>query len=134
MAFEAQQPLVDGTRKAGADLRTKQYYFVKLDSSGDAVVCAAATDVPYGVLQNTPNTGEAADICIIGITKVSADAALAINDIIGTSGDGQADAKAWGTDKTEYGVGRVILAADNAGELATAVINCVLPSKLNLTA
>lgn len=116
--------------KAGADLSAKQFYFVKLDTTvGQVVVCAAATDIPIGILQNKPTSGEEAEIVALGISKVSADAALAINDQIGTSADGQADPKVNGTDPTEYVVGRVLTAVSNAGELATVIINCINPPR-----
>lgn len=113
---------------AGADLSSSQYYFVK--QSGQTVVaCAAATDIPIGVLQNAPTSGQAAEVMIIGISKVSSDAALSVGNLIGTSGDGQADAKTPGTDTTEYVVGRVIGASGAAGGYATAVINCASPAR-----
>ena len=128
MATEASQPLKD-TRVTSADLSAKQYYFVKIASDGTVDVCSGATDKPYGVLQNKPGSGQEAEIVIIGITKVSADAALTIGNLIGTSADGQADAKTPGTDTTEYVVGVVRVAAGAAGRLATAVVNCASPAR-----
>ena len=110
-----------------ADLSGKQFYFVKLSSAGTVTVCAAATDVPIGVLQNKPTSGQAAEVMMLGISKVSSDAALSRGNLIGTSGDGQADAKTPGTDTTEYVVGQVIEASTAAGGLATAAINCLNP-------
>ena len=128
MAYEASQPL-KLSLSAGADLSTKQYYFVKLDASGNAVVCAAATDIPVGILQNEPTSGQAAEIVVVGVSKVSSDAGLAIGAQIGTSSDGQADAKTVGTDTTEYVVGRVLTATSNAAEIATVVVNCAAPHR-----
>ena len=42
-------------KAAGADLSSSQYHFVKF-SSGSVIECAAATDVPSGVLQNAPES------------------------------------------------------------------------------
>lgn len=116
---------------ASADLRTHQFKFVKLYSTaGQVAAIAAATDLPIGVLQNKPNTGEACEIVCIGKTKLQADAALAtIGTQIGTSADGQADAKVNGTDPTEYVLGQTLSAAANAGEIISAVINCVNPPR-----
>ena len=116
--------LKPGIFTASADLSGKQFYFVKLSGAGTVTVCAAATDVPIGVLQNKPTSGQAAEVMMLGISKVSSDAALSRGNLIGTSGDGQADAKTPGTDTTEYVVGQVIEASTAAGGLATAVINC----------
>lgn len=129
MAYKGSQPFKI-TLEAGADLSSKQYYFVKIDSStGKAVVCAAATDKPVGVLQNNPTSGQAAEIVVMGLTKVSSDAGLTIGNLIGTSGDGQADAKTPGTDTTEYVVGTVITSTSNAAEIATVMVNCANPHR-----
>jgi len=119
--------LKPGIFTASADLSGKQFYFVKISGAGTVTVCAAATDVPIGVLQNKPTSGQAAEVMMLGITKVSSDAALSRGNLIGTSGDGQADAKTPGTDTTEYVVGQVIEASTAAGGLATAAINCLNP-------
>jgi hypothetical protein len=113
--------------KAAADLSAKQYYFVEITAAGTVNVCNAATDQPIGVLQNKPKSGETAEVMVIGVTKVSSDAALSVGTLIGPSADGQADAKVIGTDVTEFVCGRVIEASTAAGGLATAVINCVAP-------
>ena len=58
------------------------------------------------------------------------DAALATaGTLIGTSADGQADAKVPGTDTTEYIVGRTIEVSTNAGDLIACVVNCASPSR-----
>ena len=59
MAYESPQINI-GTLTAAADLSGKQYHFVKLASESTVNVCAAVTDVPIGVLQNTPASGESA--------------------------------------------------------------------------
>lgn len=128
MAFE-RAVLLDGSRKAAADLSTKQYYFVKLDSSGDVAVCAAVTDIPYGVLQNKPTSGETAEVMVIGISKVNGDADLSKGNQIGTAADGQAAAYTAGTDTTKYIVGQVIDDNSAGGGYATAVINCAAPHR-----
>lgn len=128
MAYEASQPLKISL-SAGADLSTKQYYFVKLDGSGNAVVCDGATDVPVGVLQNKPTSGQSAEIVVVGVSKVNTDAGLSIGNLIGTSGDGQADAKTPGTDTSEYVVGRMLTATGAAAQLGTALINCANPHR-----
>jgi len=125
MATEGPFALRDGTRVAGADLSTHQYKFIKLDSAGAVVICAAASDRPYGVLQNAPASGEEADVLLVGFSKVSADAALAIGIEIGTSADGQADAKVRGTDLAEYIAGQVIEASGAAAEIIRCSINTV---------
>jgi len=117
------------TRVAGADLSSDQYKYVKLSTTDTVILCAAATDVPIGILQNAPASGAEATIMVTGISKVSSDAALSIGNLIGTSADGQADAKTSGSDTTEYVVGVVLEASSGAGALATATVNCLNPHR-----
>ena len=117
------------TRVAGADLSSAQYKYVKLSTTDTVILCAAATDVPIGILQNAPASGAEATIMVTGISKVSSDAALSIGNQIGMSADGQADAKTAGSDTTEYVVGVVLEASSGAGALATATVNCLNPHR-----
>lgn len=128
MAF--QQPDLMITLPAAADLSTHQFKFVKLDTSGQAAAIAAVTDRPVGVLQNKPNAvGKSATVMVIGITKLEGDANLAKGDLIGTSADGQADAKTPGTDTTNFICGQVIDDNAAAGGLASVLINCAAPAR-----
>jgi hypothetical protein len=121
MAYEAAQ-ICFGNLTAAADLSAKQYHFVKLASATTVNVCTAITDVPLGVLQNTPTSGQAAEVTIFGITKVVADGTLAAGNVIGTSSDSQADAITPGTDTTVYAMGQAITAA-SASETSTMFLN-----------
>ena len=63
MAYD--DPGVDiGTFTASADLSAKQFYIVKMSGDNTVTVCAAVTDVPIGVLQNKPASGEQAVVRI----------------------------------------------------------------------
>lgn len=129
MAYEGEQIRIPGL-KAGADLSTHLYKFVKLNADNQVIICAAATDIPIGVLQNKPDaSGKAAEVCCIGVTKVNSDAALTAGNLIGTAADGQADAKTAGTDTTEYILGQVIVGSAAAAGYATAVVNCASPAR-----
>jgi len=121
MAYESAQ-IRFGNLTAGADLSAKQYHFVKMASATTVDVCSAITDVPIGVLQNDPTSGNTATICIFGVTKVVADGTLAAGNVIGTSADGQADAIVAGTDTTVYVMGQAITAAA-ASETSTMFLN-----------
>lgn len=130
MAFAKEMTHVTMSYPTITDLSTKQYHFVKL-SSGNVVVCSGATDIPIGVLQNKPlgtsTVPAVATVCMFGITKVAADAALSVGNWIGTSADGQADAKTLGTDATEFICGVMMTATSAAGAIGTAAINCITP-------
>jgi hypothetical protein len=129
MAYEVAGYALRITLVAGGDLSTKQYHFVKINSSGEAVICSGATDRPIGVLQNNPESGEEAAIVVVGGTKVVSSASIDEGVLIGTSAAGKADAKSPGVDTTEYAVGTVILSAGADDEILTAVVNCASPAR-----
>jgi hypothetical protein len=120
MAYEG-AVLKIGNLTAAADLSAKQFYFVKLASATTVAVCSGVTDKPIGVLQNTPTSGQAAEVVFFGISKVSADGTTAAGDLLGTSADGQA-AVYTDSDTTKYVCGQAI-EAGAAGNIVTAYIN-----------
>lgn len=124
MALEGILQSIPGL-KASADLSAKQYYFVKMSGSFTVTVCAATTDIPVGILQNAPQSGEPANVAFFGMSKVSSDAALSAGALIGTAADGQAAAYVNGTDTTKYVVGHVVGASGAADGLATVLFCCV---------
>ena len=129
MAYEISNYSVKVTLVAGADLSTKQYTFVKLDSSGQAVTCSSATDIPIGVLQNAPTSGQEAEVLVVGGTKIVAGAAIGEGAQIGTSTAAKAVALVAGTDTTKYVVGTLITESAADANIVTAVINCANPHR-----
>ena len=121
----SQIPILTLSFKAGATLATKQFYFVKLNANRQVIVCAATTDKPIGILQNSPASDEEAEVMVIGQSKISADATLAVNDRVMTSADGQGAVAV----SSGYAVGQVIQGAA-AGEIAEVVISCANPTLL----
>ena len=121
--------LVDGTREAAADLSALQFHYVKADANGKIAAITADTDVPYGVLQNTPKAGQAAAVMRLGISKVKGAADLAKNAFIGPSADGRAAARALGTDVTKFVAGMVIEDNGAADGLVTASVQTLAPSR-----
>ena len=67
MAFQENQLTI--TLEAAADLSAKQYYFVAVDTDGKAALTGDDGN-PIGVLQNKPTAGQAATICVYGVTKL----------------------------------------------------------------
>ncbi|CAB4145721.1 hypothetical protein UFOVP1219_70 [uncultured Caudovirales phage] len=120
MAYEGSQITI-GTLTASADLSAKQYYFVKLASATTVAVCSAVTDKPIGVLQNAPTSGQAAEVCVFGISKISLDGTTVAGNLLGTAADGQA-AVYTTTDTTKYVCGQAI-EAGAANGIATAFVN-----------
>ncbi len=129
MAYEISNYSVKVTLVAGADLSAKQYNFVKLNSSGEAVAIAAITDVPVGVLQNAPTSGQEAEVLIVGGTKIVAGAAIGEGALVGTGATGKAVALVAGTDTTKYVVGTLLTESAADGNIVTAVINCANPGR-----
>lgn len=121
MAYEGAQ-LKLGQLTAAADLSTKQFQFVKLASSTTVDVCDAITDVPIGVLQNTPKSGQAAEVTIFGITKVVAGGNLVAGNIISVSTGSKAVAVTRGSATTTTVLGQAI-EAGGADEIVTMFLN-----------
>lgn len=100
MAIEAQ-----GMHKISAPalltLAAKQYCFVTLNSSGEAIAIAADTTYPVGILQNAPAAGETAEIMVRGVSKYKVNAA------------GVTCGAPVGPDSVGRGITRVIGAGDN---------------------
>lgn len=117
------------TLQAAADLSAQQYYFVKLDSNGKAAACTAATDQPIGVLQNKPVANAVAEIVVIGVSKVSSDAAITAGALIGTSADGQAVTKATGAVANGFLCGQMLTTTGGANVIGSAIINCAAPAR-----
>lgn len=121
MAFEGNQILVPGL-KAASDYTAvgNQYKFVYLSAINTVALCTNITQHVIGVLQNRPNTGEVADVCCFGFTKVQGDADLAVGDYVSTSTDGQAQSAV----NTQFPVGQVVEDNAAAGGYATIFIAC----------
>jgi hypothetical protein len=130
MAYEIANYAVKVTREAGADLSALQYTFVKQNSSSQVVAVAAATDIPIGVLQNAPLSGEEAEILVVGGTKLKAGATITqgTHFLIGTTSTGTATPLAAGTDTTKYVVASPLSSAAS-GDIMSALVNCVAPSR-----
>ena len=129
MAFEFSNYSVKITRVAGADLSALQYTFVKLSTTDTVVTCTGATDIPIGVLQNAPTSGQEAEVLIVGGTKLTAGATIAIGNILGTTSAGAASVLTV-SDTTKYVLGSAISGGASA-EIITAVINCANPTRAN---
>lgn len=125
MGFDQGANKVDISLKAAADLRTHQYKFVKLDGSGNVVLCSAAGERPLGILQNKPNTGETAVVRIVGVSKIVCAAAIATPNQVATDAAGLAKlasrlAQATGAASNVAGV--LLRASGAANEIQTMLV------------
>lgn len=112
--------------EAAEDLSDYQYHIVVLSSAGKIRLPDAATDIPYGVLLNAPESGEPCTVAPIGsgnLCKVVASTALAIGDLVGLEYVGAADAgKAQALTLAQYPVGVVIEASTAEDEFCTVLL------------
>jgi hypothetical protein len=67
---------------AGEDLSNDQYRFVVLTSAGTVRRPDSETEVGLGILQNAPASGEAANVRLLGASKMVANAALGIGTFV----------------------------------------------------
>ena len=99
---------------AGEDMNTSSEQYLIAKSSGvnnTYVKCTAKTDVPAGIIQNNPKSGEALQLRRLGISKVIAGGTLVAGDLYGPDANGKAVAKAesaTGADFGDFVLGQVI--------------------------
>jgi len=119
MAWELS--LFDVSLESGEDLSNAQFLAVALNSNGK-VVKAKSDTLPIGILQDKPKEGQAANVRMLGISKVVAGGAIAIGDVLTADDDGRLIAASTGY----YPIGIALEAAAQAGQVVTAFI---LPEK-----
>jgi hypothetical protein len=71
--------VLDLSFEAAEDLNNDQYRIVVLDT-GKVRRPNAANEIPLGVLQNAPKTGEAAAVRLIGVSKIQLGETVAANE------------------------------------------------------
>ena len=125
----AEKTVLTETFIAGEDLSSSQYKFVKMSGNMKVIECDALTDIPIGVLQDKPKNGNPALVMVLGRSKVDSGGALTAGWLIGTAADGQAVRKQAGTNTTHYIVGHVVHGSGGAGRPASALINCMSPTR-----
>jgi hypothetical protein len=109
MAFD--QAMSTRSLDVTADLSANQFYPVKLNASGQAILCTAITDIVYGVIQNKPkNTTEGATVALSGVTKCVAGAAIAAGARVAPLANGKA--KTAGVGDRAFGIARTAAGAD----------------------
>lgn len=118
--------VIDLPFPADEDLSNDQYRIVVLDATSKAVRRPnAATDIPLGVLQNAPGSGEAAAVRPIGcggVSKIVLGATLAVNAIVAMEYVDAADAgKAQAAVATQYPVGQLLEGGDE-DDLGTCLL------------
>lgn len=114
-------PLIhDGSQTvANSNLAANQFYAVKI--TGQRLVDLASTggEAIYGILQNKPTAGQAADVGILGVTKAAAGAAVSAGAALMTDSSGRLITAT----STNHRVGVALEAASAAGQLITVSLS-----------
>lgn len=116
------------TLEAAADLSTKQFLAIAVDSNGKAAVCDA-TSFAAGILQNAPAAGRAATVTYSGVSKAKLGGTVAAGARVTANSSGQIIAATTGDSilgialigGVSGDVGSVLIGA--AGAAATAAIS-----------
>lgn len=121
MAVE--QPGFSVTLKAGQDLSSAQFTFVKLSADNTVVQCSATTDNPIGVLQNKPGSLGAAEVMTMGLTKLVAGGSLGYGVLVGTDASGKGTTVTSGSSGTvAYPKGQVVIGNTAANGIVTVML------------
>ena len=117
MAIE-QREINIGFLTAAADLSAKQYYLLKVAGDGTVNLQTSAGGSVLGILQNDPESGQVADVGVVGVSKVLAGGTLAADDPIQAHTDGTAIKALTG----DVSCGTVLIGCAS-GSYATVFIN-----------
>lgn len=115
---QEQLGLCVGRETADADYTTKQFFGVKFSATGVAL-CSTLGEAVDGFLQNAPDLGEVANVCIDGVSKAVASGAIAK----GTKCSINAAGKLTTALTTHYIVGSLLEAATADGDVVSFMIN-----------
>lgn len=110
------------TREAAADYRTKQFYFVAIDSNGRAVLPTADGQRCVAVLQNDPKQFEGATLVDRGISKVVSNGTIEAGKPVAAANGGKGKEAASG----EFVLGEAL---EGDGAVDGAIITVLLKSQ-----
>jgi hypothetical protein len=118
MATES--PLIhDGSQTtAAADLSSSQFLAVKITAARQVNLANTGGEVTYGILQNKPTSGQAADIGIFGVTKAIAGAAFSAGAQLMTNTSAQLITRT----SANHCVALALEAATAAGQVVTVAV------------
>lgn len=117
MAYKNYQETL--TFKAASDFSDDQFAIVELTANAHEVELGAAGE-GLGVVQNHPQSGEAATVALAGVTKVKCGGAVSVGQKLTSAATGWAALVTSGALPTRY-IGRALTAAASGG-VATMLI------------
>jgi hypothetical protein len=103
---------------AAADLSTSQFYAVKVTAARAVNLASTGGELIYGILQNKPASGQAADIGFMGISKAAGGAAFSAGVQLMTDTTGRLITAT----STNHRVATALEACTGAGQLITVVL------------
>ena len=109
---------------AAEDLSSYQFHAVVLASNTTVRLMNAATDVPIGILQNAPASGGIAEVALLGISKMKANAAIAVGtpikaEFVDVADNGKADAA---DTHLDIGIGHCVFASGAEDDLISVFL------------
>lgn len=118
------KPIHTESWNASESLASNQYYGVTM--SGDRAVDLqdAITDIPAGILQNKPTSGQQAQVMVAGRTPGVVAEAITAGQQVRIDAAGKFAVFAVDTDVTAYCCGYCVVGAGNDGEIGEFVVNC----------
>lgn len=114
---------------ADADLSAKQFFCVFIDAANKVQLQGTTGSRVYGILQNTPTSGQAADVGFLGVTKAVAGAAITAGDQLMVDSSGRVITKT--ITSPLFAVGWAIEAATGANNIITIFANPSTVAALN---
>lgn len=119
MAAATEQILQGISLPASADLSTKQFLFVYVDTSGRIAVPASARIDVEGVLQDKPDAlGRAGNVAVFGVTKLVTGGAVAIGDYVTNDNAGKGVTATSG----QKAHGRALTASTATGQIISVLL------------
>lgn len=118
MATES--PLIHdgGQTQAAADLSGSQFYVVAISGARQVNLQTSAGGIAYGILQNKPTQGQAADVGILGVSKAAAGAAFSAGAVLAADATGRLITAT----STNHRIATAIEAATAAGQIITVAL------------
>lgn len=114
-----------GNLVADSSMASNQYKIVKMSTTNNTFsLCSVDGEVPLGILQDDPASGDAGSIMVLGVSKVVAAETLTAGDFYGTGASGTAkiiEGTVTGADVGDMVLGQVLVGAA-AGEYATVTV------------
>ena len=111
------------TFTAAADLSAKQFHVVRLSAADTCNQASATTQTDIlGVLQNLPTSGQAATVCMQGMTPVVVGSAVSAGDRLTVSASGRVVTGSPASGAGVVVIGKAITAGTSDGDIITAWI------------